>query len=92
MLDLSEYFIVKEEDLPPSGQPEPINLVLKGGGSLFVSYLGAYEAILERNIPIRHIMGTSAGAFFAFYVATKLPPSDIKSLLFAQPGPIGAFK
>lgn len=50
------------------------------------------EALQERNIPVRHIMGTSAGAMFAFYMATKCNIEDLKKLLYAEPGPLGYFK
>ena len=92
MLDLSEYYLVEDHDLPPSASDASVNIVFKGGGSLTISYLGVIEALLERDIPVRHVMGTSAGAMFGFYLATKVPLSQLKKMLFAEPGPLGAFK
>lgn len=83
MLDLSEYYMVEDHDLPPEGSTGPVNIVFKGGGSITISYLGVMEALLERNIQVGQVFGTSAGAMFGFYLATKTPMDDLKKMLFA---------
>ena len=92
MLDLSEYCFIEDTDLVNNGETGPVNVIFKGGGSLTISYLGLMEALHERNIEVKHIMGTSAGAMFAFYVAARTPLPELKKMFFAEPGPLAAFK
>ena len=49
------------------------------------------KAFLERKIPIGHVTGTSAGAWLAFYLATKIPMGVLKKMVYSEPGPLGKF-
>ncbi len=63
----SEYVIVEPTDYEE--EKGEVNLVLKGGGSLAIAYLGAFEAINERGLKPATVMGASAGAMFALYIS-----------------------
>lgn len=75
MQEASDFVLVEPER-------EGINLVLKGGGSRAFVYLGAIEALRDMKIYPEAIMGTSAGAIFGFFIATRVPLKELKAMLF----------
>jgi NTE family protein len=74
-----------------------ITLVLGGGGARGIAHIGVLEVLEENNIPIKRIIGTSAGAFVgACYAAGKLEEfkkvmnvfirkKDVFSFFFSMP-------
>ncbi|HLR01343.1 MAG TPA: patatin-like phospholipase family protein [Virgibacillus sp.] len=58
-----------------------INSVFSGGGVKAFAFIGALEALEERNFTIRKSAGTSAGAIIAGLVAAGYSAQDIKSLM-----------
>ena len=58
------------------------NLAFQGGGAKGVSYVGVYKALkdLHRDVPIRSIIGSSAGGILALAITTEMQPEDIVSL------------
>lgn len=52
-------------------------LVLAGGGAKGFAHLGVYKALLENNIHIDYLGGTSAGAMMAFLISSDLPADNI---------------
>jgi len=54
-----------------------IGLALSGGGAKGIVHAGVIKAILERNITINHIAGTSAGALIGALFAAGTPVIDM---------------
>lgn len=61
----------------------PENLIFQGGGPKGLVYIGALEALQERDLlkNLRRVAGTSAGAITAALVAFRYSPSEIKNIL-----------
>ena len=58
-----------------------INLVLGGGGARGLAHIGLYRALLECNVPIDSVGGTSFGAIMAAVIALKRSPEEILELV-----------
>jgi NTE family protein len=58
---------------------QPINLVLSGGGSKGVAHVALLQKLLDLNVPIKAISGTSAGALVATLHASGMKPQGIYS-------------
>jgi NTE family protein len=58
-----------------------IALVLGGGGSKGIAHIGAIEALVENNIPIDLIVGTSAGSAMGAFYADGQSIEEIKQKL-----------
>jgi len=56
-------------------------LVLSGGGLRGLVHIGVIEYIIERNIKIDLIVGTSMGAIIGAYYATHLRIDKLKALV-----------
>ena len=54
-----------------------IGLCLGGGGARGIAHLGVLKALVEMEIPISHISGTSAGALAGCLFASGLEPNEI---------------
>ena len=50
-------------------------MAFQGGGAKGIAYVGTYKAIqnYEKQIPLKSIMGTSAGGMFAMAFSTGIP-------------------
>ena len=59
-----------------------VSLVIKGGGAKSISYIGVLEAMEERKIVAKNIIGASAGSIFGFLIAVGVPVSMMKKVLF----------
>ncbi|MBI2555207.1 MAG: patatin-like phospholipase family protein [Candidatus Rokubacteria bacterium] len=55
-------------------------LVLCGGGSRGAVEVGLYRALMELEIPIDLVVGTSVGAINGAVVATSMPPEALETL------------
>ena len=60
----------------PSSSPK-IGLALSGGAARGMAHVGVLRALLENNIRIDCIAGTSAGSIVAGAFATGMPIEDI---------------
>jgi predicted acylesterase/phospholipase RssA len=78
----------------PPAQPaparRPTHLVLSGGGLAGISYAGALKFISESGIgaDIRHVSGTSMGAWFATAFALGIPAAELETMahhVFSDP-------
>jgi NTE family protein len=56
---------------------QSINLILSGGGARGVAHLGVIKCILENNIAIHSISGTSAGAIAGAFIANGFSPDEV---------------
>lgn len=54
-----------------------VGLVLSGGGAMGCAHLGVARALIEANIPIDHIGGSSAGAAVGATIAYGVDPMDV---------------
>lgn len=53
-----------------------VGLVLSGGGARGMAHLGVYKALLEMQIPVKAVSGTSAGALAGAFIAAGMNPDD----------------
>lgn len=58
-----------------------IGLVCGGGGAHALGYLGLHKALMELNIPVDILGGTSAGAMVAAFIAHNYSPEKIQEIL-----------
>ena len=58
-----------------------IGLCLSGGGAKGNAHIGVYKALIEHNIPIDAVCGTSAGGIVASFIAFGYDPETIISRL-----------
>ena len=75
---------------PPAPARRPTHLVLSGGGLAGISYAGALKFISESGIgaDIRHVSGTSMGAWFATAFALGIPAAELETMahhVFSDP-------
>ncbi len=68
------------EEKTPVGFPK-ISLALSGGGARGISQLGALKALLESNIPIDMIVGTSMGAIIGGLYSAGYSITQIDSII-----------
>jgi predicted acylesterase/phospholipase RssA len=53
-------------------------LAFQGGGAKGLAYVGVYKALRENpTIPIRTVIGSSAGGIFALAVSTGISPYEL---------------
>ncbi|MBN1638616.1 MAG: BamA/TamA family outer membrane protein [Ignavibacteriales bacterium] len=64
----------------PSNSPN-IGLVLSGGGSRGIAHLGVIKALVENNIPITHIIGTSMGSIVGGFFSAGYSIEDLDNLI-----------
>lgn len=60
------------------------DVVLRGGGIKGVAFVGAFEALLERGHQVRRLIGTSAGAIFATFLAAGYDPKKMREVIVPQ--------
>ena len=58
-----------------------IGLCLAGGGAKGNAHIGVYKALIENNIPIDSVCGTSAGGIVASLIASGYDVNEIISIL-----------
>ena len=58
-----------------------VGLCLSGGGAKGNAHIGVYKALIEHNIPIDAVCGTSAGGIVASLIAFGYDPETIISRL-----------
>lgn len=58
------------------------NLAFQGGGAKGVSYVGVYKALkdMHPNVPVKSVIGSSAGGILALAISSEMDPEDIKTL------------
>ena len=55
-----------------------IGLVIGGGGSKTIAFLGIAEVLQAHNIPLHHIVTSSMGSLLGILLANRVPVQDIK--------------
>jgi predicted acylesterase/phospholipase RssA len=82
--DLEYFYLEPKNQREKSIKGEHIALALQGGGCKGVAYIGAYKAILDcykgRDIPIRTVIGSSAGGIVGLAICCGVEPSGIVEL------------
>ncbi|MGO8872341.1 MAG: patatin-like phospholipase family protein [Acidimicrobiales bacterium] len=71
---------------PPSRPrlgPQPVNLVLEGGGVKGIGLVGAISVLEERGFSFVRIAGTSAGAIVGSLVAAGFSSAELRDLMSA---------
>jgi NTE family protein len=67
--------------MPRARKPRPvIGLALSGGAARGIAHVGVLQALVENQIPIDLIAGTSAGALVGGAMASGLPLSELEAL------------
>jgi len=66
------------------GKPQEINLILAGGGVRFGAYIGALQALLERGVSIRKIVGISGGSIISTLYSSGHSLDDLKRLMIEK--------
>jgi predicted acylesterase/phospholipase RssA len=57
------------------------DLVFEGGGAKGMAFVGALEALLARGHSFGRLLGTSAGAMMATFLAAGFSPAEMKAVL-----------
>jgi NTE family protein len=57
-----------------------VGLVLAGGGAKGFAHLGVYQALMEAEIPIDFVGGTSMGALLGIPLAMGLNPNEVRAI------------
>lgn len=57
-----------------------IGLALSGGAARGIAHVGVLQTLVENQIPIDFIAGTSAGALVGGAMASGMPPSEIEAI------------
>ena len=57
-----------------------IGIVFGGGGARGLAHVGAYKALVEKNIPVDIVCGTSVGSMMAGIVASGFDFNEIKNI------------
>ncbi|PBQ30560.1 hypothetical protein CNR22_01830 [Sphingobacteriaceae bacterium] len=65
------------------------NLVLSGGGTRGYSQIGVIQGLMEQDISISAISGTSCGALIGAFICDGFHPSEIEELLIKEEPEIG---
>ena len=68
----------------PFTQAQKVGLVLSGGGAKGMTNFGIIRALVEYNIPIDYITGTSMGAIIGSLYAMGYSPDDMEALLRSE--------
>ena len=77
----------KVADKPKSREEileEGVDLVFKGGGAKGNVFIGAIQALMDREIKFRRVIGTSAGSFQAIMLALNVPPQELHDLILSK--------
>lgn len=78
LLLLSFLILFSSSALYASG---PVGLVLSGGAAWGIAHVGVLEVLVENEIPIDLVVGTSAGAILGALYAGGLSPDEMKELV-----------
>ena len=65
--------------MTPPQQPT-VGLALSGGTAKSIAHVGVLEALVEANIPIDYLAGTSGGAVVASVFAAGFGPKELKTI------------
>ena len=57
-----------------------VGLAFGGGGARALAHIGVYKAILEKNIPIDVVCGTSAGSMMAAIIASGYSVDEVEEI------------
>jgi NTE family protein len=73
-----------------AARPQPVDLVLSGGGVKFIGLVGAVVALMDAGYSIKRVSGVSAGSVVAAILAAaskgaQLTGEEIKELAFSVP-------
>lgn len=68
----------------PPAAPEPIDLVLQGGGVKGIALVGAVDRLLAR-FQVRRVAGTSAGAILASLIAAGYTREELRAAMASLP-------
>jgi NTE family protein len=66
--------------MPRTKSPPRIGLALSGGAARGIAHVGVLQALVENQIPIDFIAGTSAGALVGGSMASGMPLSELEAL------------
>ncbi|MCB1184071.1 patatin-like phospholipase family protein [bacterium] len=66
---------------PPPAERPRIGLVLGGGGARGGAHIGVLQVLMEQNIPIDFVAGTSMGAVIGSLYSVGLMPDEIQATL-----------
>lgn len=66
--------------MPRSSNKPKIGLALSGGAARGIAHVGVLQALVENQIPIDLIAGTSAGALVGGAMASGMPLSELEAL------------
>jgi len=75
---LTSCFLAITFALPAVAEPEPIGLVLSGGGARGLAHVGVLKVLEREHIPVDVIAGTSMGAIIGGLYASGLSASDLE--------------
>ena len=64
-----------------TARPGPLDLVFEGGGVKSAAFAGAVEVLLGRGFKLRRLMGSSAGAITAAFLAAGYGASELATVL-----------
>ena len=78
----SNHNIITEYIPPPIIKKVDVALVLGGGGSKGIAHIGAIEVLIENNIPINLIVGSSAGSAVGALFSDSKDIAKTKEILF----------
>jgi len=62
-------------------EPQPVNLVLEGGGVKGIGLVGAISVLEERGFSFVRVAGTSAGAIVGSLVAARFTGAELQELM-----------
>ncbi len=65
----------------PGEKPLELNIILAGGGVRFGAYIGALDALKERGVSIKKIVGISGGSIISTLHAAGYSLGDLKELM-----------
>jgi predicted acylesterase/phospholipase RssA len=65
------------------------SLAFQGGGAKGIAYVGAYRALIEnkhdsKSIPLKSIMGSSAGGIIALAISTGINPIEVEHICYTM--------
>jgi NTE family protein len=66
--------------MPPKKSLPKIGLALSGGAARGIAHVGVLQALVENEIPIDFIAGTSAGALVGGAMASGMPLTELEAL------------
>lgn len=63
-----------------SPQSPSIVLALSGGGAAGLAHIGVLQALVENDVPVRAVAGTSVGAEIGAFFASGMAPDDLATV------------